>query len=199
MSRIIAGDAKSLVLVGPASGTRPTSDRVRESLFAVLVSQGWLSEVESVLDLFCGTGALALEAVSRGANRAVFVDSSAAAIEVSRKNCDKLSAALSKRAEGARAVSLQTVRAKVAPWLRKLHESRFDLVFADPPYELEDSELWQQLSALQGLLAADGLLVIERPKRRTRSAEPDWLTAEFTRIWGDTEVSAYRLRSAGPT
>lgn len=199
MSRIIAGDAKSITLSVPASGTRPTSDRVRESLFAVLEARGTLAETDTVLDLYCGTGALALEAVSRGANSAVLVDASAAAIQVAKLNCGKLSETIGKLGTSPRLLSLRVVRAKVAPWLRQNQHSKFDLVFADPPYELSDKELWQELAAVRGLLEADGLLIIERAKRRERSVQPNWLAEQFSKTWGDTEVTGYRLRSAGPT
>lgn len=199
MSRIIAGDLKSLTLAAPANSTRPTSDRVRESLFAVLESQGWLSQCDSVLDLYCGTGALALEAISRGVSHATLVDDSAAAIAVTKSNCQKLQAALAKQTEKARVVTLNPVRAKVASWLRTNQEQKFDLVFADPPYELSDADMWLQLREVKRVMAAGGLLIVERSKRRSTEAQPDWLSPAFTRLWGDTEVSGYRLRSEGPT
>ena len=199
MSRIIGGDAKSLALAGAPGGTRPTSDRVRESLFGVLQSRGWLAEGDSVLDLYCGTGALALEAVSRGAGRATMVDAASAAVSVARKNCDKLQTALAKNAENPRAVSLAVTQSKVAPWLRKSPVRNFDLVFADPPYELTDAELWLQLAPLENLVAKNGALVVERPRRRETAPNPDWLVEEFVKTWGDTQVAGYRLRSAGPT
>ena len=199
MSRIIAGDLKSLTLAAPANSTRPTSDRVRESLFAVLESQGWLSQSDSVLDLYCGTGALALEAISRGVSHATLVDESSAAIEVTKNNCQKIQAALAKQTDKARVVTLKPVRAKVASWLRQNQVQKFDLVFADPPYDLSDADMWQQLNEIGQVMAEGALLVVERSKRRVVVTQPDWLAPVFSRFWGDTEVSGYRLRSEGPT
>lgn len=199
MSRIIAGDLKSLTLAAPANSTRPTSDRVRESLFAVLESQGSLSQSDSVLDLYCGTGALALEAISRGVSHATLVDESSAAIEVTKNNCKKIQAALAKQTDKARVVTLKPVRAKVASWLRQNQVQKFDLVFADPPYDLSDADMWQQLNEIGQVMAEGALLVVERSKRRVVVTQPDWLAPVFGRFWGDTEVSGYRLRSEGPT
>ncbi len=199
MSRIIAGDLKSLTLAAPANCTRPTSDRVRESLFAVLESQGWLSQSDSVLDLYCGTGALALEAISRGVSHATLVDESSAAIEVTKSNCQKVQAALAKQTDKTRVVTLKPVRSKVASWLRQNQVQKFDLVLADPPYELSDADMWQQLNEAVQVMAEGALLVVERSKRREVVAQPDWLAPVFSRCWGDTEVSGYRLRSEGPT
>jgi 16S rRNA (guanine966-N2)-methyltransferase len=199
MSRIIGGDAKSLTLAGAPKGTRPTSDRVRESLFGVLQSKDWLAEGDRVLDLYCGTGALALEAVSRGAAKAILVDAAAAATAVARKNCEKLQATLAKNSVNPRKVSLTVTQTKVAPWLRRADVGNFDLIFVDPPYELADFELWQQLAPIERMLANDGLLVIERPRRRQILAAPDWLEPAFERTWGDTQMAGYRLRSGGPT
>ena len=73
------------------------------------------------------------------------------------------------------------------------------MVFADPPYDLTDVELWRELSPIESVLADDGLLVVERPRRREAMAAPDWLEQAFAKTWGDTQVTGYRLRSPGPT
>ena len=120
--RIIAGKFRGKRLFSPeGEGTRPTSDKVRESVFGILASRGEIGG--RVLDLFAGTGALGLEALSRGADTAIFVDKSPAAAKIIRKNI-----ALT----GADAEVYNTDW-KVA--VRKL-TGRFDLIFLDPPYAL---------------------------------------------------------------
>ena len=123
--RIISGEARGRTLFAPAGDqTRPTSDKIRGSLFNIL--NGRVEDAE-VLDLFGGTGALALEALSRGAARAVIVDSSRAAIEVIRRNAGNVL----KDALAERALILKTdYRSAIS----SLHGRRFDLVFLDPPY-----------------------------------------------------------------
>jgi 16S rRNA (guanine966-N2)-methyltransferase len=159
--RIVAGLAKGRRLTSPADATRPTSDRAREALFNSLVS---LLEIEDarVLDLFAGTGAVGLEALSRGAAAAVFVEADRAAAGVLHRNVE--------------AVGLPgatVVQRPVAAFLDREPEAPFDFAFADPPYALDDAELSQLLARLGegGWLADDAIVVVER---RARGAEPSW-------------------------
>ncbi len=180
MTRIISGRAGGTVLDVPAKGTRPTSDRVRESLFGALESAGVLDDAR-VADLFAGSGALALESLSRGAAEADLVELSAPAAAVIRRNADRL------RAAGVTA-SVRVHRANVTSYLTSV-DAEWDLVFLDPPYDFSDDDLTRALVALAPHLAADATVVVERAKR---SAAPDWaaagLVADRHRAYGDTTM-----------
>ena len=150
--RVIAGQFGGRPLVAPRGrATRPTSDRVREALFSILASvQGAL-----VLDLFAGSGALAIEALSRGAAHATLVDSSTAAVAAIRRNLAALEVDAEVRRQPASAFCEQA----------RLDGRQYDLVFLDPPYH-RASGLGRQLStALVPLLAADARVVSESDRR----------------------------------
>lgn len=136
--RIIAGKAGRRAIRVPKGVTRPTTDFVRQALFSML---GARVEGAKVLDLYAGSGALGLEALSRGASSCVFVDDSRAAERVIAENLRLADL------EGGR-----VVRAEVAAWLRR-DRSRFDLIFADPPY----AKTVFDHDHLAGLLASGGL------------------------------------------
>lgn len=130
--RVVAGEAKGRRLVAPPGrATRPTSDRVREAIFSALDSIDAVRGA-AVLDLFAGTGAMGIEALSRGASRATFVDSDGDAIGTIRTNL--AATGFAERAD--------VVRADVVRWLAG--GGRFDLVLADPPYAFDD---WTALLA----------------------------------------------------
>ena len=152
--RVIAGRLRGRRLVAPpGEATRPTSDRVRESLFSLL---GSLEGVR-VLDLFAGSGALGIEALSRGAATVDFVDSAPAAVRAVRANLDALGVV-----EGVR-LRRQDARAFLRAARTAGHE--YDLVFLDPPYRLA-AVLGRELSpALAELLAANGRVVSESDRR----------------------------------
>ena len=182
MTRIVAGFAGSLPLAVPKSGTRPTSDRVREAIFSALESQDAVHGTR-VLDLYAGSGALGLEAASRGAKAVTLVEKSFGAAQMCRKNADALVKAAPKRDAPAITVSSQAVQAFLTAGT-----SSFDLVFLDPPYELSDAELAGNLLALAPRLEPDAMVVVERS---SRSTEPDWGTAlQMTKRkdYGDTTV-----------
>jgi 16S rRNA (guanine(966)-N(2))-methyltransferase RsmD len=150
--RIVAGQARGRKLVAPSGrDVRPTADRVREALFSAL---GTAVEGARVLDLFAGSGALGLEALSRGAASALFVDSSGRALEAVRRNLDATGFA-----ERARVIRGDALR--VLSRLRR-DGARFDLVFLDPPYasELRSSAL--DRLAEPGLLDRSARVVIEQ-------------------------------------
>lgn len=171
MTRIIAGAARGRRLTVPSSGTRPTTDRVRESVFNVLASRMDLDGA-AVLDLFAGSGALGLEALSRGAGEAVMVESDANAAKVIDTNiraCELSGAVL--------------IRRRVEDHLRRPGRLA-DLVFADPPYDFPAGQLAVILDLLAvGRLAAGATVVLERS---ARSAETDWPTA-----FGMVEIRRY--------
>jgi 16S rRNA (guanine966-N2)-methyltransferase len=164
MSRVIAGIAGGRRLaVPPGTTTRPTSDRAREGLFASLLSELGRFDGARVLDLYAGSGAIGLEALSRGAERVLLVESDARAAAVIKANI--------------KAVDLPGATVAVDRVERLLarspaSEGRFDLVLADPPYAVTDDAVTRVLTLLQvGWLADDALIVIERA---TRSGQLDW-------------------------
>jgi 16S rRNA (guanine966-N2)-methyltransferase len=174
--RIVAGAAKGRRLATPAGATRPTSDRAREALFSSL---GHLIELDGarVLDLFAGTGAVGLEALSRGAAEAVFVESNRAALDVLRRNVETVGLS-----------GATVVGRPVASYLKTPPEHAFDLVFADPPYDLPDDAVASFLAQLgePGWLRGDAYVVVERA---ARSGPPQWpagfITPERERRYGD--------------
>lgn len=177
MTRIIAGAAGSLTLRVPKSGTRPTSDRVREALFSSLDARGLVDDA-SVADLYAGTGALGLEAASRGAVEVVLVDRAPAAAAVCRENAR----AVQQRVTGVR---IDVYPQPVLGYLRGTVRT-FDLVFIDPPYDVPETELTEVLATLAPKLTPDAVVVVERSKR---SPEPTWpagLAPFSKRSYGET-------------
>ena len=177
MTRVIAGMFRGRRIMTPkGSGTRPTSDRTREALFSALAARGVL-EGARVLDLFAGSGALGIEAMSRGAAAASLVDHDRGAVAAMRRTVSDLGV-------GGVSVHPRDVRAYLAAEARE-----HDLVFIDPPYDLSDDLVAAVLEALTGgWLAEDALVVVERSNR---SAEPPWprpLTLAWTRTYGDTAI-----------
>ena len=184
MTRIIAGIAGSRQLVAPASPTRPTSDRIRESIFNRLETWDVL-ESAKVLDLYAGTGALALEAVSRGASSAVLVEKDAKAAAVCAKNASLVQDSL--KAAGATA-DIRIVNKAVDSFLSVPAAATFELVFIDPPYEVSNHEISANLDKLFAHLADGAVVVLERASR----TEPPTLPAEYaledSKSYGDTVV-----------
>ena len=177
MTRIIAGSAKGRTLAVPKSGTRPTSERVREALFSRLDHMNVL-EGATVLDLFAGTGALGLEALSRGAARATLVEKASAAARVVSANV---------RATGlpARVVTAD-VRAYLGARSGEALMGENDLVFIDPPYDIPEGDMTTVLSALAPWVGPDSLIVVERSTRAPAPTWPPFLVLEDTRAWGET-------------
>jgi 16S rRNA (guanine966-N2)-methyltransferase len=174
VTRIIAGTARGRRLQVPAgTGTRPTADRAREGLFSSLQS---LLDLEGarVLDLYAGSGALGLEALSRGAGTATMVEDDPAAVTAIRSNIEALGL------PGA-----FVVPQKAETFLANPPEPRYDLVLADPPYEVDVTPL---LAALVPWLAPDAVVALERGRR---SGAPDWppgLTEERSRRYGEATI-----------
>lgn len=182
MTRIIGGLVGSRKLTSPAKSTRPTSDRIRESIFSSLESKDLL-ENAMVLDLYAGTGALGLEALSRGSKSALLVESNKQAAAVCIKNARLIQDALEEEQHEVSAkVSIQPVQ--------KFLESNcevFDLVFVDPPYELENSEVEKNLESLKSLLSKNGVVLVERSARATAIAAPGYDVLD-TKSFGDTVI-----------
>ena len=179
--RVIAGSARGRRLTVPEGyDVRPTKDMVREAVFSALAARGALVDAQ-VLDLFAGSGALGIEALSRGAAAAVFVERDRIAAGVIEANVSTLGFA-----DLARVVRGDAGQFLAGPPPR---EAPFDLVFADPPYGAPDDEV----AAVVGALVADGLLapgvfvVLERPAGSEITLPPE-LRATWERTFGDTLV-----------
>lgn len=150
--RIITGKARGLKLKTPAGfSTRPTSDRVKESLFSILCGLINFAEINSVLDIFAGTGALGLESISRGAHSAIFID--AATTEIIRDNATR-----AKFSDDCKI--LRGDFAKILPKLAR-QSTTFDLIFSDPPYGKNLAQSSLNLVAELNLLSASGLMIVE--------------------------------------
>jgi 16S rRNA (guanine966-N2)-methyltransferase len=184
--RIIAGLARGMPLAVPQAGVRPTADRIREAIFSSLGAH----VVEArVLDLFAGTGALGLEAASRGAISVMFVENARASIECLERN----RATFQRNPEVTCEFSL--ARVAVESQLRKLATAgeTFSLIFADPPYGPEAQDLLRN-NFLPQLLAANGLLVLESAKRDALAVTTPWESVRSA-IYGDTRVDFLRRES----
>ena len=182
MTRIISGFAGSLRLAVPPAGTRPTSDRVREAIFSALDARGVLPGAR-VLDLYAGSGALGLEAASRGAAHVTLVDKATAAHRVTNDNAARIRTAAPRGATLEIVVSSQPVQSflggATATW---------DVVFLDPPYDLGGLELVHNLEALVPRLAPDAVVVVERSARDREPGWPDGLQLERRKDYGETAV-----------
>lgn len=176
MPRIIAGEFRGRRLAAPADSTRPTSDRVREAIASMLGARMDLAGAR-VLDLYAGTGALALEALSRGAATAVLVESDRKAAVVARENIAVCGAAASAR----------VVHRTVASFL-SAPGPRYDLVFLDPPYALTAAEVAEALAALVEHLDGDGWVVLERATRSEAVVWPEGLAPVASKVYGDTAI-----------
>ena len=176
--RIVAGRHKSRTLRAPAgAGTRPTADKVREALFSILGPVEGLR----VLDLYAGSGALGLEALSRGAGPATFVESARPALAAIRANLD----AVGEEAE--------VVASDVLKWLRAAAggEAAFDLVFCDPPYDAAPRIAQQLGDLLPRVTGPQALIVTESSKRNPLVID---LPLSDERTYGDTRIAIHRGR-----
>ncbi len=181
--RIVGGEARGRTLLTvPGNSTRPTADRVRQSLFDLL---GQRFDGLRVLDLYAGSGALALEALSRGALHATLVEEDARACSVIERNIAALryqERCTLLHEEVGHAIGKQLG----TPGLP--HRGPFDLLFSDPPYALRAAQVTLDALALHGLLAPFGRAVIERDKREPRPTLPPGFSLYDDRAYGDTAV-----------
>lgn len=179
--RVIAGDMRGRRLIAPrGSGTRPTSDRVKESLFAII---GPL-DGERVLDLFAGSGALSIEALSRGAAEATCVDDDRGAAEAMRVNSDVLGLGdrLRVRRRGWRAALADAAAAG----------ETYDIVLVDPPYQLLPVILDEMAEAIARVAAPGAIIVLEHARGaiiRAGGVPAIAVERDTTRRYGDTEIT----------
>jgi 16S rRNA (guanine966-N2)-methyltransferase len=184
--RVIAGSARGVRLAAPGPGTRPLADRVKQALFAVLEPE---LEGAAVLDLFAGSGAGAIEALSRGAARAVLVEKDGGAARVIAENLRR--AEVTDRA--------RVVRRDVAAWLAAADgtgataapEAPFDIVLIDPPYADTDA-LVHALALVGPVLAAGGVVVAKHFWRDAPPAVVGLLASVRERRFGETSLTFYR-------
>ena len=180
--RIISGAAKGIRLKTPKGmKTRPTTDRVKESVFGIL---GTKPEDAAVLDLFAGSGALGLEALSRGAAKATLVDKSAESIKIIKEN-----------AELAKLDSVAVIcREDVLQAIKRFANAGmvFDLVFCDPPYNLGLAPKTLQALDSGDLLSERGVLVLEHSRHEKLPGELKRIAAYRSEFYGETVVSFFR-------
>ncbi|MEU4568433.1 16S rRNA (guanine(966)-N(2))-methyltransferase RsmD [Micromonospora sp. NPDC023956] len=181
MTRIVAGTLGGRrIAAPPGAGTRPTSDRVREALFSAVEASLDLAGAR-VADLYAGSGAVGLEAVSRGAGHVLLVESDPRAARVVRENIALLRAAPAARLVTGKVSTVLAAGPGGGP---------YDLVFADPPYAVSGREVSAVLAALVdgGWLARDALVVVERASRSGPVEWVDGVTAERSRRYGETTL-----------
>jgi 16S rRNA (guanine966-N2)-methyltransferase len=174
--RVISGSMGGRRLIAPRTDLRPTTDRVKEALFNVL---GRVVVDARVLDLFAGTGALGIEALSRGALHATFVDDDRLAVAAVRGNLEELG--LTGQSAVERTAAL-TFLARAAP------HAPFDLVFCDPPYDLPAVDVAAVVAALAapGWLSPGATVTLERPRAADVPALPHAWETRLERAYGDT-------------
>lgn len=190
MSRVVAGAARGRRLaVPPGQGTRPTSDRAREALFSTLESLVGSLAGRRVADLYAGSGAVGLEALSRGAVHVLLVESDRAALRTVRANVDTLAMA-GAEVRGGR---VEQVVSGAAPG------AAYDVVFLDPPYDVPDDDLRAVLGSLRenGWVAADAVLAVERASRGGAWVWPEGYEEVRSRRYG--EATLWYGRAARPS
>lgn len=178
--RIVAGSARGRLLKAPAGITRPTSDRAREGLFSTLEHLLGTLNQRRVLDLYAGTGAIGLEAASRGAGQVDLVENDAKAAKVCRENVANL---------GFATVKVHVLR--VEKWLTAVSPSApYDLVVMDPPYATSNESVEQVLGKLLagGWLAKDAVVAVERASKGLQFAWPTGFTPVRERRYGQALV-----------
>ena len=187
---VITGRFKGMPLDTPRAETRPTTDRTKEALFSRLESHGLLQDAR-VLDLFGGTGALGIEALSRGAHELVVVESSAQAAQLIAQTLT----ALRRYAGWQEGMGARVVHAKAERYAAKAKPGEpFDLVLIDPPYAFASADCERLLLDLtaRGLVARFGAIVLERSTRTAPPAAPEGWVMIDRRDYGETAVYTFR-------
>lgn len=181
MTRIVAGTHGGHTLAVPPKGTRPTSERVREALFSKLDHMGMCDDT-TVLDLYAGSGALGIEALSRGSRTAHFVEKASPAARIISKNLHSLGL-------GARGqVTCADASAFLASRQGQSLGGEVDLVLIDPPYDLSSEQVEATLAALGPWLTPDSLVVLESSSRAPLPPLPNFLVCEEVKKYGETTI-----------
>ena len=176
--RVIAGSARGIRLEAPGPGTRPLADRVKQTLFAILEPD---LQGARVLDLFAGSGAAGIEALSRGAASVTFVEQDAGATKVIASNLARTG--LTDPAD--------VVRDDALRWLRRVETGPFDVVVVDPPYDRHEL-LLEVLGAVGPHVAPGGRVVAKHFWRDAPPAQVGLLASERDRRFGETALTFYR-------
>ena len=185
--RIIAGSKRGMKLLAPKGmATRPITDRVKESLFSILVNRYDAIEQGLVADLFCGTGSLGLEALSRGAQSAIFIERDSRTTAILEKNIARAGFVAESKVIRANAFKIG------AP--TPASGEKFDLVFVDPPYPrsedtTEKSQLGRLLTLLNEQMAPDGIAVVRTSEKTALLDKYDRLQIMERRTWGTMAVA----------
>jgi 16S rRNA (guanine966-N2)-methyltransferase len=182
--RVIAGKYKKARLEVPKTGTRPTSDRIRESLFGKLENIIDFDGV-NVLDLFAGSGALGIESLSRGASSAIFIDSARFAYNCIRENLQTV-----------KATNAKLYRKNALSFVLSKPKTPFDLIFLDPPYDLPTEKLDRLLGLLKAnqFVSQSGLVIIERSKHSDPVNASALGEKALELTYGSTIVSVFENR-----
>jgi 16S rRNA (guanine966-N2)-methyltransferase len=181
MMRIIGGSAKGKNLFSPSEKTRPTSDRAREGLFSSLESEfGSMADIK-FLDLFSGSGAVGVEALSRGAAVVISVEQHQITADLANKNFQ-----LVNNATG----SYQVISQDAEKYLSNLPNTEFDIIFLDPPYELSNTEIEKLLTAIteHKFLKINGVIAVERESRSKEFNWPAPLIGSKVRAYGQGSI-----------
>lgn len=185
MMRIIAGTAKGRRLTAfKGRSIRPTTDMVREAIFNILPTIFPHTLCPKVLDLFAGTGAMGIEALSRGAAKVLFIDNDPQAVRIIKKNLE-----LCRFVDKAQIMTMEVLSS--LSLIAKRGE-KFDLIFIDPPYETAILGDVLNCIADKGILKTDGIIAAESSKRKILDAEVKGLKLFDRRRYGDTVVSFYK-------
>lgn len=179
--RIIAGASKGKNLFSPPDTTRPTSDRAREGLFSSLESEFGSLDGLNFLDLFSGSGAVGVEALSRGASQVISVEAHAPTAAIAEKNFSLVNSSSGK---------FRVMATAAEKYLETSHQLQFDIIFMDPPYELSNAAIESLLREIlkQGILATRGIIAIERESKAQPFTWPAPLIQEKVRSYGQGSI-----------
>ncbi|WP_022871600.1 RsmD family RNA methyltransferase [Yaniella halotolerans] len=188
MSKIVAGQAGGLPLKAvPGTSTRPTTERAKEAIFSWLESRDWL-ENNAVLDLYTGSGGLAVEAASRGAASVIGVEAARKPAQIAEHNAQIINEALGRDVVVIKQLPVQRFLGSTEP-------SSWDVVIADPPYDIEADELVATISQVFQVLMDDGLFVLETAYKSAEPAWPEGVYVVDARRYGEAMV--YFVRRNG--
>lgn len=181
--RVVGGTAKGIILKTARGGKiRPTSDKIRESLFNILSAE---IEGSSFLDCYAGSGAIGIEALSRGAGKVIFVESDKKAVALIRENLERCHL-------GEKAIVIHKSFERSAKKVKEFQDS-FDLIFADPPYQSKNYRELIEITRTQEMLEKQGWFIIEHLKKEALPDIIDDLRKTRVKYYGQTALSFYQF------